>query len=195
MNINLLINFKQIKIILVKLYKIKNDEGKEVDNIMFYTEAIINYPAGEVSRQLNTYSLREQWEPSFKNGKLIKEEELPNNIRITDYYSYIKMPIIFSDRDLVIRKKLFMDYQGEKNCTLSRTKSIENPDFPPKSKPVRAEFENRAEYIKPINDNSCKLCIASKFDMKLNAPVSMMEGKGSEGQAKWVKEFIKHCGK
>ena len=177
-----------------KLYKIKNDEGKEVDNIMFYTEAIINYPAGEVSRQLNTYSLREQWEPSLKKGKLIKEEELPNNIRITDYYSYIKMPIIFSDRDLVIRKKLFMDYQGEKNCTLSRTKSIENPDFPPKSKPVRAEFENRAEYIKPINDNSCKLCIATKFDMKLNAPASMMEGKGSEGQAKWLKEFLKHCG-
>ena len=30
--------------------------------------------------------------------------------------------------------------------------------------------------------------------MKLSAPISMMEGKGSEGQEKWVKEFIKHCG-
>ena len=60
MNINLLINFKQIKIILVKLYKIKNDEGKEVNNIMFFRMAIFNYPASEVSRQLNTYKLREQ---------------------------------------------------------------------------------------------------------------------------------------
>lgn len=178
-----------------KLYKIKNDEGKEVDNIMFFTEALVNFPASEVNKQLHTYSLREKWEPSLKKGKLIKEEDLPNNMHITDYYSYIKMPFVFSDRDLVLRKKIWFDYQGEKDCTLNRTYSITHPDFPPKEKPVRADFENRGEYVKPIDATKCKLFICSKFDMKLSAPASMMEGKGSEGQAKWVKEFIKQCGK
>ena len=49
--------------------------------------------------------------------------------------------------------------------------------------------------MKPISDNQCKMYVISKSDMKLSAPVSMMEGKGSDSQAKWVKEFISHCGK
>ena len=177
-----------------KLYKIINDEGKEVDNIMFFTEATINHPASEVNKQLNTYSLRAKWEKSLQKGKLIKEEDLPGNVHVKDYYAYIKMPFIFSDRDLVLRNKTFNDYQGEKDCCLNHIKSIEHPDFPPKDKPVRAIYENRGEYVKPINDNQCKYYNITKFDMKLSAPVSMMEGKGSEGQAKWLKEFLKHCG-
>ena len=54
----------------------------------------------------------------FKKGKLIKEEDLGNGCKITDYYSYIKMPFIFADRDMVIRKKRWEDYQGEKGCCL-----------------------------------------------------------------------------
>ena len=177
-----------------KLYKIINDEGKEVDNIMFFTDATIDHPASEVIKQLNTYSLREKWEKSLQKGKLIKEEDLPGNVHVKEYYAYIKMPFIFSDRDLILRKKSWNNYNGEKDCCLNHLKSIEHPDFPAKKKPVRAIYENRGEYIKPINDNQCKLYLITKFDMKLSAPISMMEGKGSEGQAKWVKEFIKHCG-
>ena len=178
-----------------KLYKIIDEKGKEDDNIMFYTEATLNFPASEINKQLYTYSLREKWEKSLQKGKLIKDENLPHNLQITEYYSFIKMPLLFSDRDMVLRKKVWKDYQGEKDCTLSHLKSIEHPDFPAKKKPVRAEYENRGEYVKPINENQCKLYMATKFNMKVNAPVSMMEGKGSDSQAKWVKEFISHCGK
>ena len=177
-----------------QLYKMTNEKGKEVDNIMFYTDATIDLPAAEINKQLHTYSLREKWEKSLKKGKLLKEENLPNNLHVIEYYAYIKMPFIFSDRDMVLRQKTWNDYQGEKDCTLTHLKSIEHPDYPEKEKPVRALYENRGEYVKPINDNQCKLYLITKFDMKMNAPISMMEGKGSEGQAKWVKEFISHCG-
>ena len=178
-----------------KLYKIIDEKGKEDDNIMFYTEATLNFPASEINKQLYSYSLREKWEKSLQKGKLIKDENLPHNLQITEYYSFIKMPLLFSDRDMVLRKKVWKDYQGEKDCTLSHLKSIEHPDFPAKKKPVRAEYENRGEYVKPINENQCKLYMATKFNLKVSAPVSMMEGKGSDSQAKWVKEFISHCGK
>ena len=177
-----------------KLYKMTNEKGKEVDNIMFYTDVTINHSAAEVNKQLHTYGLREKWEKSLKKGKLLKEEDLPNNLHVVDYYAYIKMPFIFADRDMVLRQKTWNDYQGEKDCSLTHLKSIEHPDYPEKEKPVRAIYENRGEYVKPINDNQCKLYLITKFDMKMNAPISMMEGKGSEGQAKWVKEFISHCG-
>ena len=96
---------------------------------------------------------------------------------------------------MIVRKKRWENYQGEKDCCLIQVHSIEHPDFPPKEKPVRAEFENRGEYIKPIDGNKCKLYFCSKFDMKLYVAASMMESKGAEGQEKWVKEFIKQCGK
>ena len=177
-----------------KLYKMINDEGEEVDNIMFYTDATIDFPASEVIRQLNSFDLRKKWEKSLQKGKLIKQEDLGNNKSITEYYAYIKMPFIFSDRDLVVRSTCWNNYQGEKDCCLCQLHSIEHPDFPAKEKPVRAIFQNRGDYVKPIDANKCKFYITSKFDMKLSAPVSMMEGKGSEGQEKWIKEFIKQLG-
>ena len=177
-----------------KLYKITNDEGKEVDNIMFYTDATVNFPASEINKQLYTYSLREKWDKSLQKGKLIKEEEVSHNLIVKQFYAYIKMPFIFSDRDIVLKEKLWKDYQGEKDCTLCNIKSFEHPDYPAKEKPVRAEQRNFGRYVKPISDNQCKMYVISKFDMKLSAPISMMEGKGSEGQLKSIKEFLKHCG-
>jgi hypothetical protein len=177
-----------------KLYKITNDQGKEVDNIMFYTDATVNFPASEINKQLYTYSLREKWDKSLQKGKLIKEEEVSHNLIVKQFYAYIKTPFIFSDRDMVLKEKLWKDYQGEKDCTLCNIKSIEHPDYPAKEKPVRAEQKNFGRYVKPISDNQCKMYVISKFDMKLSAPISMMEGKGSEGQVKSIKEFLKHCG-
>lgn len=178
-----------------KLFKIFNDEGKEVDNIVFFTEATIDFPASEVNKQMHNYTLRSKWEKSLQKGKIIKEERLPNDIDICDYYAYVKMPFIFADRDMVLRSKTWCNYLGEKDCYLTHLKSIEHPDFPPKEKPVRAIYENAGQYIKPISDNQCKLYSIAKFDFKISAPVSMMEGKGSDGQFKGIKEFISHCGK
>ena len=177
-----------------KLFKIINDEGKEVDNIMFFTDATVNFPASLVNKQLNTFSLRQKWDISYEQGKLIKEENLPGDIDVIDYYSYLKMPFIFYDRDFVLRNKTWNNYQGEKDCYLTHMKSIKHPDFPPKEKPVRGYYENFGCYIKPINDNQCKLYTIAKFDMKLSAPIFMMEGQGSSKQANFIKGFINYLG-
>ena len=178
-----------------KLFKIINDEGKEVDNIVFFSDAIANCPARVANDKFNVFNLRSKWDKALEKGKLIKEENLSNNIRITDYYSYIKMPLFFSDRDSIIRAKTWSDYLGEKDCFLSHMKSIEHPDFPPKEKPVRAFYENGGVYIRPINEKQCKFYYIAKFDFKISAPTFMMEGTGSEGQLDSMKEFIDFCEK
>lgn len=66
---------------------------------------------------------------------------------------------------------------------MTQIHSIEHTDYPQKEKPVRDLFNNRGEYVKPIDQKSCKLYLAKKFDMKMNVPASMIEGK----------EFIKNC--
>lgn len=178
-----------------KLFKIINDEGKEVDNIVFYTEVTINSPASEVHKKFHTFNLKAKWDDSLKKGKLIKEENLTNNIDQTEFYTYIKMPFVFSDREAVLRYKTYCNYLGKKDYYLSHFKSIEHPDFPKKDKPVRAYYENGGDYIKPINENQCIFYYIAKFDFKIIAPIFMMEGSGSEGQFNSMKEFKDFCEK
>ena len=175
-----------------KIFKMINRKGKEVDNIVFYIDATIDHPASEVNKQAHNLSLRSKWEKSLQKGKILKEERLPNNIDLAEYYAYIKMPFIFSDRDAVLRSKTWCDYLGEKDCYLTHIKSIEHPDYPPKDNPVRAIYENAGQYIKPINENQCKFYSVSKFDFDISISPSMMEGSGSDGNLKSIKEFIKH---
>ena len=178
-----------------KPFKTINENGEEGESRMFYLDATIDFPASEVNKQINSFELRKNWEESLKKGKLIKEEDLGNGVKIIDYYGYIKMPIIFSDRDMVVRKTIWENYLGEQDCCLNEIHSIEHPDFPPKEKPVRAILENKSKYIKPIAPDKTKFYYVNKFDMKVNVGGSMMESKGADGTEKWFKNFLKQLGK
>jgi len=178
-----------------KPFKVTNENGEEGESRMFYLDATIDFPASEVNKQINSFELRKTWEESLKKGKLIKEEDLGNGVKIIDYYGYIKMPIIFSDRDMVVRKTIWENYLGEQDCCLNEIHSIEHPDYPAKEKPVRAILENKSKYIKPIGPNKTKFYYVNKFDMKVNVGGSMMESKGADGTEKWFKNFLKQLGK
>ena len=178
-----------------KPFKTINEKGEEGESRMFYLNATIDSPASEVNRQLNTFELRKKWEESLKKGKLIKEEDLGNGIKTTEYYGYIKMPIIFADRDIVVRKKIWENFNGEKDSCLNEIHSIENPDYPAKEKPVRAILQNKSKYVKPIDGNKTKFYYVNKFDMKVSVGGSMMESKGADGTEKWFKSFLKQLGK
>ena len=178
-----------------KPFKTVNEKGEEGESRMFYLDATIDSPASEVNKQLNSFELRKEWEESLKKGKLIKEEDLGNGMKIIDYYGYIKMPFIFADRDMVVRKTIWENYNGEKDSCLNELHSIEHPDFPPKEKPVRATLENKSKYVKPIDGNKTKFYYVNKFDLKVSVGGSMMETKGAEGTEKWFKGFLKQLGK
>ena len=176
--------------VFTSTYKV-NHKGKEVDIPSFYAEATINHPASEVIKYLSTYAFREKWEQALKKGKLLKEEKVSDDFTIMDYYTYSKLPLIYSDRDAVLRQKSWKNYQGKKDWFLSNIKSIEHPDYPEKEKPVRANYEIRAEFVKPINETSCKFYALFKFDFKMTIPA----GQGAAGQQRTIKEFISAIGK
>ena len=174
-----------------KPFKTINDKGKEGESRMFYLDSTIDCPAAELIKQLNNFDLRKNWEDSYKKGKLIKEEDLGNGIKTQDLYNFIKMPFIFADRDIVYRKKIWENYNGEKDCCLIECHNIEHPDYPVKEKPVRANLENKSKYIKPIDANKTKFCYVNKFDLKVDLGGSMMESQGSEKIEKWFKDLLK----
>jgi hypothetical protein len=174
-----------------KPFRTRNEKGEEGESRMFYLDATIDSPASEVNRQINTFELRKVWEDSLKKGQLINKEDLGNGIKIIDYYAYIKMPLIFADRDIVVRKKIWENYNGEKDCCLNEMHSIELPEFPAKSRPIRARLENKSKYIKPISSHKTKLYYVSKFDMKISLGGDVMDKKGAQGTEKWFKDFLK----
>ena len=187
---------KEKKKIYYKIIKLQDEKGNDVESLIFYVDAIIDYPSQKVNHYVNDFNFRQEFDNLYKQAKIFNEKnDDENNIKIIEGYYYMKMPFMFTDRDFVTRKKIWENHNNNKDCFLISIKSFEHPDYPAKDKPVRGEFKNRCAYICPLNDGQCKMCLASFFDMKMNVGVSMMKSKGSEGQGQWVDKFVENIKK
>jgi len=174
-----------------KSFATKDEKGEDTEGVIGYTEATINTPASKLITSLNDYNFRTDTDEQYKKGKLIGEKTIDGNIKLMDLYLYMKMPFIFSDRDFVVQKKCWLDYNGNKDHALFYIHSIENSEYPPKDKPVRGTYVNRSGYVKPLGDNQSKINVVTCMDIKLNAGVERMSKSGAEMQEKWIKALRK----
>ena len=177
-----------------KPYPVKDEEGKDVESVIGYCEAILDFPASKVISKMNDFEFRRNVDDQYKKGKLISER-MEGNIKYMDMYLFMKMPFIFSDRDFVARKKCWLDYNGNKDHALFYMHSIENPEYPPTKKLVRGNYANRSGYIKPLGDNQCQLNVCTAMDVKMSLGVSTMSKNGAEMQEKWIKNLRKELAK
>ena len=177
-----------------KPYPVKDEDGKDVESVIGYCEAILDFPASKVIPKMNDFDFRKNVDDQYKKGNLINER-MEGNIKYMDMYLFMKMPFIFSDRDFVVRKKCWLDYNGNKDHALFYLHSIENPDYPPNKKLVRGNFANRSGYIKPLGDNKCQLNVVTAMDVKMSLGVSTMSKNGAEMQEKWINNLRKELAK
>ena len=177
-----------------KPYPTKDEEGKDIESVIGYCEAILDFPASKVISIMNDFEFRRNYDDQYKKGNLISER-IEGNIKYMEMYLFMKMPFIFSDRDFVVRKKCWLDYNGNKDHALFYIHSTENSQYPKKSKPVRGEYKNRSGYIKPLGDNQCQLNVVTAMDVKMSLGVSTMSKNGAEMQEKWVKNLRKQLAK
>ena len=177
-----------------KPYPVKDEKGNDAESVIGYCEAILDFPASKVIAKMNDFSFRQNVDENYKKGKLISES-MEGNIKYMEMYLYMKMPFIFSDRDFVVKKKCWLDYNGNKDHALFFIHSVENPQFPPTKKLVRGTFENRSGYIKPLGDNQCQLNVVTAMDVKMSLGVSTMSKNGAEMQEKWISNLRKELAK
>lgn len=187
----LCISKEEVKV-FVKLITLKGKDGNPQETVIFRLSAIIDYPASTINKYINDFEFRKEFDGLYKQAEIISEENISNNFKIIDMYLFLKMPFIFSDRDFVVRKKIWSNYNNIEGCTLVNLHSITHPKYPEKNKPVRAEFYNRSVIIVPKNDNQCELIITTHLDMKIPGGVSMMKTKGASGQESWFNKFIEN---
>ena len=169
-----------------KPFPVKDEKGNDAESVIGFLDGILDFPASLVISKLNDYNFRKIIDDNYKKGKLLKEKT-EGNIKIMEMYLYMKMPFIFSDRDFVVQKKCWLDYNGNKDHALFHLHSIENPEYPAKEKPVRGIYINRSGYVKPLGDNQCKLNIVTAMDIKMSLGVSAMSKSGAEKQENWFK--------
>ena len=177
-----------------KPFPVKDEKGNDAESVISFLDGILDFPASLVISKLNDYNFRKIVDDNYKKGKLLKEKT-EGNIKIMEMYLYMKMPFIFSDRDFVVQKKCWLDYNGNKDHALFHLHSIENPEYPAKEKPVRGIYINRSGYVKPLGDNQCELNIVTAMDIKMSLGVSAMSKSGAEKQEKWFKDLKQELAK
>ena len=94
-----------------KIIKVKNEDGTEYDSLAFYAEIILDVNSSKFVNYLNDINFRKEFDNLYQNGKIIQEIKDENNeIKSMDIYLYLKMPFFYTDRDFVVRKKIWKDY-------------------------------------------------------------------------------------
>ena len=174
-----------------KPFTFKDEKGKDTESSVLFLDLTLDYPASKVIDMVNNFNQRASFDGQYEKGKLISEKMIEGNIKVMECYLYAKMPFIFSDRDFVVQRKSWLDYNGNKDHVLVYIHSIENSAFPAKEKPVRGEYVKRCGYIKPLGDNQCKIYVYNCLDAKLDLGYSMTSKTGVEKQEDWVKKLKK----
>ena len=152
----------------------------------FCLEVTLNKPIDTVIKYLNDFNIRKSYDTQYNEGKIISEKK-EENLETYEIYLLLKMGFVFSNRDFVVKKKIWKDYRGNKNHYLIYTASIDHPDYPEKSNPVRGVYLNRAAYLYPgKNDQETTMLLCNCMDMKMiNIATFMTINKGCEGITKW----------
>ena len=155
------------------------------EKLSFCIEVTLKYPVEKVIKCLNDLNVRKEFDSLYKDGKLISETK--GNPDIYIYYLLLKMGFVFSNRDFVVQKKVWKDYNNKKDNYLINVKSFNHSDYPEKSDPVRGVFLNRAAFIQPGNEAETKFTLCNCIDMKiLNVGTFMAVSKGSSGMKNWL---------
>ena len=161
----------------------------EEDKVVFCLDVTLKKPVQTVLNCLNDFNVRKKFDTLYSEGKLLSEKK--ENPEVYNYYLLLKMGFVFSNRDFVIQKKVWKDYRGNKDHYLIHVSSINHPDYPEKSDPVRGVYLNRAAYVTPgSNANETSLTLCNCIDMKMiNIGNFMVVSKGVEGMKSWVEKF------
>ena len=165
------------------------------EKICFCLEITLKKPVETVLKCLNDFNIRKTFDTLYSEGKLVSEKK--ENPEVYIYYLLLKMGFVFSNRDFVVQKKVWMDYNGNKGHHLIHICSINHPDYPEKSDPVRGVFLNRACYLVPgSNEGETLMTLCNCIDMRMiNVGSFMAVSKGVDGMKKWVAQLKDVLGK
>ena len=137
----------------------------------------------------------DKWDKTFDKHEVITELPEENGIIKEIEYLYIKFPLMMDNRDIVQQKKIWKEYNGDKNCYLSIAKSIEYPSIPPKKKIIRGEMLFDAVYLREDKIGETKMYLINNVDLKITSMVDLVNNTSKKKPKEFIENLTKFCKK
>ena len=137
----------------------------------------------------------DKWDETFNKHEVIKEYPEENGIIRVIEYLFIKFPLMMDNRDIIQEKKIWKEYNGNKNCYLSIAKSIEYPSIPPKKKIIRGEMILSAVYLREDITNETKIFLINNVDLKITSMVDLVNKTARKKPKLFIENLTKFCKK
>lgn len=166
-----------------------NIERANPSAMMFLT-GNLPYSSSKVFKAICDYNWKKTWEKMYEKGELITTYPKEGNMTKAESYLYMKMPMLFDDRDFVVEDKYYENYLDMPDHYFGCGQSIQNAKYPPTDNPVRGEFVVKGFYVKPIDANNCTYYGLVHIDVKVSIGGSTLLSKAASGQIEWYNKFI-----
>jgi hypothetical protein len=137
----------------------------------------------------------DKWDKTFNKHETVQELPEENGIKKQIEYLFIKFPLMMDNRDLVQEKKIWEEYNGNKNCFLSISKSIEFPSRPPQKKIVRAEMIISGMFLCENTPGETTVYTVNQVDLKIKTGADLVNKIAKSAPKDFIENLTKYCKK
>ena len=137
----------------------------------------------------------DKWDETFNKHEVIKKYPEEDGVIKAIEYLFIKFPLVMDNRDIVQEKKVWKEYNGNKNSYLSIAKSIEYPNIPPKKNIIRGEMILSAVYLREDNKGETKIFLINNVDFKITSMVDLVNKIAKKKPKLFIENLTKFCKK
>ena len=137
----------------------------------------------------------DKWDKTFNKHEVVQEFPEVDGIKKVIEYLFIKFPLMMDNRDIVQEKKVWQEYNGNPNCFLSISKSIEHPSHPPQKKVVRAEMIISGMYLCEKTPGETSIYMVNNVDLKVKTGADIVNSRAKKSPEEFLENLTKHCKK
>ena len=137
----------------------------------------------------------DKWDETFNKHEVIKKYPEEDGVIKAIEYLFIKFLLVMDNRDIVQEKKVWKEYNGNKNSYLSIAKSIEYPNIPPKKNIIRGEMILSAVYLREDNKGETKIFLINNVDFKITSMVDLVNKIAKKKPKLYIENLTKFCKK
>ena len=137
----------------------------------------------------------DKWDETFNKHEVVEQHPEENGIERQVEYLFIKFPLMMDNRDIVQEKKIWKEYNGNKNCFLSIAKSVEHPSHPPQKKVVRAEMIISGMFLCENSPNDTSIYMVNNVDLKVKTGADIVNKKAKSSPKDFLENLTKYCKK
>ena len=155
------------------------------DILAFKAKGIINAPIGQVMEVLRKVEISTEWMPGLRQKRTLKE--ISDLEAIT--YSINKIPWPFSDRELILHNKLWLDRVNK--SVVVHSYSIDFKSQPPNPELIRAIVPNAQTTMKPTIDGRTKIELTIMVNPNGSIPTWLVNSVQKSMPFKFLKSLEK----